>query len=66
MRLVQEGMLAVTFGLVETLRPGETTTGMPFAKVRVERARRVVSERMLNVNMLSLRRLGEKEWEVLH
>lgn len=59
MRLVQEGMWAVTLGLEETLRPGETTTGMPFARVWVDRARRAVSERRLEVNMLSQHRLRE-------
>lgn len=59
-------MLAVTFGLVETLRPGETTTGMPFARVWVDRARSDVSGRRLMVNMLSLNRLGKDEWKVLH
>lgn len=61
MRLVQEGMLAVTLGLVETLRPGDTTTGMPFAKVGGERARRAVRERKVMVNMLR-----EYEWDALH
>ncbi len=55
--LVHEGMWAVTFGLEETLRPGETTTGMPFARTWVDRARRAVSERRLTVSMLDLRRL---------
>ncbi len=56
-RLVHEGMWAVTFGLVETLRPGETTTGMPFARAWVHRARRAERERRLKANMLDLRRL---------
>ena len=66
MRLVHEGMWAVTFGLEETLRPGETTTGMPFARVWVQRARRAVSEKRLTVDMLDPLRLREGERKVLY
>ena len=64
MRFVHEGMWAVTFGLVEALRPGETTTGMPFARVWANKERRAVSEGRLMVNMLSLQRLREDERKV--
>ena len=63
MRLVQEGIIAVTFGLVETLRLGETTTGMPLARVVVEKKRgrkKAVSEKRLTVDMMSLQRLRER------
>lgn len=61
MRFVHEGMWAVTLGLEETLRPGETTTGIPFARVWVDKARRAVSEGRLTVNMLIPYRLRE-DW----
>jgi len=50
-RLVQVGRWAVMLGLVEMLRPGETTRGMP--EVEVE-AMRVVRERMAGVVDLNL------------
>ena len=47
------------FGLADMLRPGETTTGMPFAEMQVERAERTASEERLTMNMLSQHVLGE-------
>lgn len=64
MRLVQEGRCAVTFGLLETLRLGETTTGIPLARVvvekRVRKKKEAASEKMLTADMMvSLQRLRE-------
>ena len=42
MRLVQDGIWAVMLGLVEILRPGETTRGTPEDRTAGRRVRRVV------------------------
>lgn len=54
-RLVQEGRWAVMLGLVEMLRPGETTRGMPEVEVEVMRAARERMAGVMNLNLCILR-----------
>ena len=44
---MQDGRWAVTLGLEETLRPGDTTIGMPFERVN---GRRVVRTNAMSVS----------------
>lgn len=54
-RLVQEGRWAVMLGLVEMLRPGETTRGMPEVEFEVMRAARERMAGVMNLNLCILR-----------